>query len=247
MDAVLRGPNARRKKKDGVDLDQLADQEIEEMRARMAKAAEADTDARAKGQPASQKLTMLPEVISLLNRNTLRHQIVDPDINLLESVRFFLEPLNDASLPAYEIQKELFSSLAKLPISKDTLIASGIGKVVLFYTKSIQPQPNIKRMAERLVTRWTTLLKRNDDYRRGAMAAEGYVTRSFTNWMSLTQNTGLTMLMLMAKPWRCQVVVVYKVLVYTRLHHRAIFNLDKDDQELQVTVHFSSASNKSPW
>ena len=172
MDEALRNPNARRRKKGDIDLDAMQDAEIEEMRARMAKAAEADTDARAKGQPASHKLAMLPDVVSLLNRNNLRHQIVDPEINLLEAVRFFLEPLNDGSLPAYNIQKELFASLTRLPITKDTLTSSGIGKVVLFYTKSIKAEPNIKRLAERLVTRWTALLKRNDDYRKGAFAVD---------------------------------------------------------------------------
>jgi transcription factor SPN1 len=223
MDAVLRGPNARRKKRDGIDLDALADQEIEEMRARMAKAAEADTDARAKGQPASHKLTMLAEVVSLLNRNTLRHQIVDPDINLLESVRFFLEPLNDGSLPAYNIQKELFNSLAKLPISKDTLIASGIGKVVLFYTRSIKAEPSIKRQAERLVTRWTTLLKRNDDYRRGAMANEGYVHSAQIFCDIMLNLSAAAKLTNPGNQWLSQAVVVYKAQVSIRLHQRTTY------------------------
>ena len=82
----------------------------------MTEAAKADTDARQAGQPAMQKLQLLPEVIALLGRNTLREQLVDPDTNLLEAVRFFLEPLNDGSLPAYNIQRELFAALAKLPI-----------------------------------------------------------------------------------------------------------------------------------
>ena len=47
------------------------------------------------------------------------------EINLLESVGFFLEPLSDGSLPAYNIQRELFAALARLPVNKDSLIASG--------------------------------------------------------------------------------------------------------------------------
>jgi len=133
----------------------------------MTEAAKADTDARQAGQPAMQKLQLLPEVIALLGRNTLREQLVDPDTNLLEAVRFFLEPLNDGSLPAYNIQRELFAALAKLPITKDVLIASGIGKVTLFYTKSNKPELVIKRQAERLLGEWTRpILKRTDDYRK---------------------------------------------------------------------------------
>ena len=61
---------------------------------------------------------------------------------------------HDAALPNYQIQRELFSILTKLRIGKEALVASGVGKVVLFYTKSIQPQPDIKRQAERLIGEW---------------------------------------------------------------------------------------------
>ncbi len=145
----------------------MADAEIEEMRRRMTEAAQADNDARARGQIAMHKVRMLPAVVSLLNRNTLQSSLVDPDINLLEAVRFFLEPLNDGSLPAYNIQRELFAALAKLPIAKDALVASGIGKVTLFYTKSKRPELAIKRQAGKLLGEWTRpILKRTDDYRK---------------------------------------------------------------------------------
>lgn len=145
----------------------MGDAEIEEMRNKMSDAAQADTQARDRGEPAMHKLRLLPAVVSLLNRNTLSHQIVDPDINLLQSVRFFLEPLNDGSLPAYNIQRDIFAALQKLPINKDALIASGIGKVVMFYTKSKKPEPQIKRIAERLIKDWTRpIVNRTDDYRK---------------------------------------------------------------------------------
>jgi transcription factor SPN1 len=150
------------------DLDAMADAEIENMRRRMTEAAQADTYARERGQPAMHKLKLLPEVTALLNRNTIQSALVDPDINLLEAVRFFLEPLNDGSLPAYNIQKEMFAALGKLPvINKDPLVASGIGKVVLFYTRSARPELAIKRQAERLISEWMRLiLKRTDDYKK---------------------------------------------------------------------------------
>lgn len=145
------------------------------MRRRMADAAQADTLAREKGQPAMEKLRMLPQVVALLNRNTLQSALVDPDINLLESVRFFLEPLNDGSLPAYNIQRDLFTCLAKLPITKDALVASGIGKVTHFYTRSPKAEPAIKRQAERLVGDWTRpILKRTDDFRKREVLEADY-------------------------------------------------------------------------
>jgi transcription factor SPN1 len=153
----------------------MADQEIEEMRRRMAQAAEQDNEGRKNNEPARHKLKLLPEVVALLNKNSLRDSIVDPEVNLLESVRFFLEPLSDGSLPAYDIQKELFASLAKLPVNKDTLVASGIGKVIMFYVKSKKPELTIKRQAERLFTDWTRpILRRTDDYRKKEFAQADY-------------------------------------------------------------------------
>ncbi|KAF2199455.1 hypothetical protein GQ43DRAFT_420259 [Delitschia confertaspora ATCC 74209] len=167
MDNMMKSTTTRRRRKDGIDLEQMADQEIEDLRKRMAEAAEADNEGRQRGEPASHKLKLLPEVVALLNKNTLKESIVDPEINLLEAVRFFLEPLSDGSLPAYDIQKELFAALAKLPINKETLVASGIGKVIWFYTKSKVPEVGIKRQAERLFMDWTRpILRRTDDYRK---------------------------------------------------------------------------------
>jgi transcription factor SPN1 len=171
MDDALRNPNKRKKKLDGVSLDEMADDKINAMRNDMTQAAQADTIARENGQPAMEKLKLLPQVVALLNNNTMQSQLVDPDNNLLEAVRFFLEPLNDGSLPAYNIQKELFAALGKLPISKDALVASGIGKVVLFYTRSKRPELSIKRQAERLLVDWMRpILKRSDDYRKRDVA-----------------------------------------------------------------------------
>ncbi|KAI9762991.1 MAG: Transcription factor iws1 [Chaenotheca gracillima] len=175
MDEALKNPNRRRRRKDGEDLEDAADAMVENMRQRMAAAAQADNEARQEGHAAVQKLKMLPEVVAFLNRNTLHHAIVDPEANLLEAVKFFLEPLSDGSLPAFSIQRDLFAALAKLPINRDSLVASGIGKVTLFYTKSKRPETTIKRQAERLLGEWSRpILKRTDDYRKRALVTAEY-------------------------------------------------------------------------
>jgi transcription factor SPN1 len=145
----------------------------------MAVAAQDDLAARAANppRPAMHKLKLLPEVTALLNRNgrDIENALVDPENNLLESVKFFLEPLIDGSFPAYNIQRDLFSALARLPINKDSLISSGIGKVVLFYTRSKKPEQGIKRQAERLLAEWTRpILKRSDDYRKRVLETKEY-------------------------------------------------------------------------
>jgi transcription factor SPN1 len=162
----------------------------------MEQACEADNSAREKGQPAIHKLKMLPEVVALLNRNTVQHSIVDPDTNFLQSVKFFLEPLNDGSLPAYNIQRDLFSALTRLPIEKEALLSSGIGKVVLYYTKSKKPEIGIKRTAERLLGEWSRpILKRSDDYKKRKVITKEFdhqyaFSLSSLPWTSLTNLQG---------------------------------------------------------
>lgn len=175
MDEALKGGKKKSRKQQGIDLEAQADAEIEDMRRRMTEAAQADNEGRERGEPAIHKLKLLPEVVALLNRNNLQNNLVDPDINLLQAVRFFLEPLNDGSMPAYNIQRELFTVLGKLPITKDSLVASGIGKVINFYTKSPRAESTIKRQAEKLIGEWTRpILKRTDDYRKKEVAEAHY-------------------------------------------------------------------------
>ncbi|OCT52517.1 Transcription factor iws1 [Cladophialophora carrionii] len=176
MDAAVKRTQGKRMRKgDGIDLEQAADAEIEDLRNRMITAAETDGELVRQGQPAAQKLKMLPEVVSLLNRNTYVQSILDPEMNLLEAVRFFLEPLTDGSLPAYNIQRELFAALAKLPMNKDALISSGIGKVILFYRKSKKAEPAIKRQATKLMEEWSRpILGKTDDHTKKYVATAQY-------------------------------------------------------------------------
>ncbi|KAK8023528.1 hypothetical protein PG993_011594 [Apiospora rasikravindrae] len=163
----VKKPSSRRKKKDEIDLENDLAERIDILSQTMAKACEADNNARLAGQPANNKLRILPEVMSLLNSNNQQDAIVDPDHNFLRAVTWFLEPLQDGSLPAYTIQRDIFNALMRLPIEKDSLKASGLGKVVLFYTKSKKPEIGIKRIAERLLGDWSRpILNRTDDYKK---------------------------------------------------------------------------------
>ena len=149
------------------DLEDEVDDQIANLKVAMEKACVADNEAREKGEAATHKLKLLPQVTALLNRTAVQDSVLDPETNLLQSVKYFLEPLNDGSLPAYNIQRDIFTALAKLPINKEVLLSSGIGKVVFFYTRSKRPEAGIKRIAERLVGEWSRpVLKRTDDYKK---------------------------------------------------------------------------------
>ncbi|KFA61806.1 hypothetical protein S40285_05620 [Stachybotrys chlorohalonatus IBT 40285] len=165
--ALKKNSGSKRRRKDEEDLEDEFDEQMARLKVQMDNACQADNAAREAGQPALHKLKLLPQVSSMLNRSTAQNDVLDPDVNFLQHVKFFLEPLNDGSLPAYNIQRDIFQAMVKLNVSKDALLSSGIGKVVLFYTRSKQPEPAIKRMAERLVGEWSRpVLNRTTDYRQ---------------------------------------------------------------------------------
>ncbi|CAP67698.1 uncharacterized protein PODANS_1_15880 [Podospora anserina S mat+] len=167
MDAALKPTTKRRRKKDDIDLEDEIDEQIANLKVAMENACVADNKAREDGIAATHKLQLLPQVTALLNRTAVQDSILDPETNFLQAVKYFLEPLNDGSLPAYNIQRDIFNALTKLPVNKEVLLSSGIGKVVYFYTKSKRPEIGIKRIAERLVGEWSRpILKRTDDYKK---------------------------------------------------------------------------------
>lgn len=88
------------------------------------------------------------------------------DNNLFEGVRRWLEPLPDRSLPALNIQSFLFEQLTKMYIDTSTLKESGLGRIVLFYTKCKRVTPTIHRHAQELIAAWSRpIIKRSASYR----------------------------------------------------------------------------------
>ncbi|RKP08033.1 hypothetical protein THASP1DRAFT_16204, partial [Thamnocephalis sphaerospora] len=92
------------------------------------------------------------------------------DVNIMEAIRAWLEPLPDKSLPSLDIQQAMFRALDEaslaLPISTDHLRESGIGRIALFYVKNKKVKPHIHRMADRLINKWSRpILGLSDDYR----------------------------------------------------------------------------------
>jgi len=89
------------------------------------------------------------------------------DNNLLEAVRRWLEPLPDRSLPALNIQREFFAIIRRMEfIDSAVLKESGLGRVILFYTKCKRTTLDIKRIANDLVSIWSRpIIKRSASYR----------------------------------------------------------------------------------
>lgn len=157
-------PTKKRLKKDEEEIAAAMDDEIITLTERMRLAAQKDAEANAEKRVASAKLKMLPEVEKILRSQMLYDSILDN--NMLTSVRHWLEPLPDRSLPALNIQRVLFDALLRLPIKTDHLRESGVGKIVLFYKKSKKPEESIRLIADRLVAEWSRpIIKKSANHR----------------------------------------------------------------------------------
>ncbi|CCF55967.1 hypothetical protein KAFR_0A05320 [Kazachstania africana CBS 2517] len=171
LDRLLKKPKVRRSRRDEDDLEQYLDEKILRLKDEMNIAAQMDIETLNKrietgntSLIAIQKVRLLPKVESILSKANLADTILDN--NLLQSVRIWLEPLPDGSLPSFEIQKSLFAAIKDLPIKTEHLKESGLGRVMIFYTKSKRVEPQLSRMADRLIAEWTRpIIGASDNYR----------------------------------------------------------------------------------
>lgn len=174
MERALKRPKVKRRK-DEHDLTNDEDELIQILKQEMDIAAKRDSELISQKDEenntninnkniAINKIQLLPRVDEILSKANLAEVILDN--NLLAEIRQWLEPLPDASLPSYEIQKVLFGALLKLPINTNHLRESGIGKILLFYQKSKRVEPKIKRIADKLISDWTRpIIGASDNYR----------------------------------------------------------------------------------
>ncbi|KAJ7227307.1 transcription factor iws1 [Mycena pura] len=168
IEAILKPKKSSRPKKrkgDDEALDSFADDEVARLRENMIIAAEEDIAANNSKLPATGKLRMLPEAMETLRKFSLAQSMMDN--NLFEAVKKWLEPLHDKSLPSLNIQREFFPLLKKMEfIDTAVLKESGLGKIVLFYTKCKRVTPEIMRLARELVDTWSRpIIKRSASFR----------------------------------------------------------------------------------
>lgn len=168
IEAILKPKKSSRMKKRKTNdevLDSFADDEVARLRETMNAAADEDVRANNDKLPATAKLRLLPEAMETLRKASLAQSMIDN--NLLEGVKRWLEPLPDRSLPALNIQREFFSIIRKMEfIDSAVLKESGLGRIVLFYIKCKRVTPDIKRIANELVSTWSRpIIKRSASYR----------------------------------------------------------------------------------
>lgn len=156
IDRALTQKGRRRKNKfDDAHLGEF----IEEFLSRMEAAKDVDNENNINGQPALEKLKLLPEVEDILARTFMHRQFLDA--GLMGAIRDWLYPLPDGSLPNIRLRTSLLRILDTLPIDthhehrKEQLKRSKLGEMVMFYYKlSDETVPN-RKMAKALVEKWS--------------------------------------------------------------------------------------------
>lgn len=180
MDAAVKAKATKRRKVDYDDIERMQDDKIDLLKQQMVYAATVDVEKNGRGEIATEKLKLLPEVIDILLRADLAISVLDN--NLLDAVRQWLEPLPDALMPAYQIQKELITALELMPIKTDHLVALGIGKVLVFYQRLKRTEASLKRIVDRLISDWTRpILNKSDSYKDRTIAFSAYDKKRYAN------------------------------------------------------------------
>eukprot|EP01114_Cavostelium_apophysatum_P015510 TRINITY_DN4233_c0_g1_i4.p1 TRINITY_DN4233_c0_g1~~TRINITY_DN4233_c0_g1_i4.p1 ORF type:complete len:350 (+),score=136.21 TRINITY_DN4233_c0_g1_i4:1-1050(+) len=152
LDTLKTGRGRGKKKSEAEQLEQIS--MIEEFKARMEVAAEDDCKDNKEGKPALHKLKMLGEVLAQLEKKNLQQLFIENHI--LGTVRKWLEPLPDRSLPNMKIREGLLQAMQKWgAIETEELKDSGIGKVIMFLSKHPNETPMNKNVAKQLIERWS--------------------------------------------------------------------------------------------
>lgn len=132
---------------------------VEQFMARLEVAAEEDAELNRQSKPAINKLKMLPALISVLSKRQLQQEFLDRGI--LSVLKNWLEPLPDGSLPNMTIRSALLKILTDLPIDvelydrREQLKKSGLGKVIMFLSRTDEEATANRKLARDLVDKWS--------------------------------------------------------------------------------------------
>ncbi|XVF03963.1 hypothetical protein REPUB_Repub05bG0039300 [Reevesia pubescens] len=120
---------------------------------------EDDVQLNRKGQPAINKLKKLPLLVEVLRKKSLQLEFLDHGV--LTLLKSWLEPLPDGSLPNANIRAAILNVLTDFPIDlelpdhREQLKKSGLGKAIMFLSKSDEEIASNKKVAKDLVEKWS--------------------------------------------------------------------------------------------
>ncbi|PAN32221.1 hypothetical protein PAHAL_5G472600 [Panicum hallii] len=149
--------NKKKKKNDRprADIGLIVEQFIAEFEV----AAEEDANLNRQSKPAINKLMKLPLLIDVLSKKNLQQEFLDHGV--LTLLKNWLEPLPDGSMPNMNIRSAVLKLLTDFPIDleqydrREQLKKSGLGKVIMFLSKSDEETTANRKLAKELVDKWS--------------------------------------------------------------------------------------------
>ncbi|OWM88245.1 protein IWS1 homolog 1 isoform X2 [Punica granatum] len=132
---------------------------VENIMAELEVTAEEDAELNRQGKPAINKLKKLPLLQEVLSKKQLQQEFLDHGV--LTLLKNWLEPLPDGSLPNINIRAAILRILFDFPIDleqydrREQLKKSGLGKVIMFLSKSDEETTANRKLAKDLVDKWS--------------------------------------------------------------------------------------------
>ncbi|KAK9676482.1 hypothetical protein RND81_11G079800 [Saponaria officinalis] len=148
----------KKKKKNERSAAEIADL-VERLMAELELVVEEDAIFNQHGKPAINKLRKLPLLVDALSKKQLQHEFLDHGV--LTLLKNWLEPLPDGSLPNINIREAILRILTDFPIDLDQydrreqLKKSGLGKVIMFLSRSEEETTTNRKLAKELVDKWS--------------------------------------------------------------------------------------------
>lgn len=103
-------------------------------------------------KPGKNKIENVEKIVCKIMKKDIDEACVR--LGVLIEIKKWLEPLKDRSLPNPKIQKTLLNLLHGLPLSKDDLLNSGVGKIVNFYYRNKHESKDIRKEARKIIKKW---------------------------------------------------------------------------------------------
>lgn len=162
MDGVL--ASMKRRKSQELSLSER-EHLVQEFLHSMDTAANKDEKLMDEKKPALAKIKLLDTVTRTLNKVDLMETLLEFD--LLITMKRWMQPYADGSLPNMKVRKAMIDCLMKLPVEKEHLRRSGMGKVVIALMKHPQEVDSNRQTLRQIKDKWSRAI-----YSRGTNFSE---------------------------------------------------------------------------